>query len=297
MSLKELLLLITLPLLLLAPVKDSRFSRFVSSVKESLTPSFVVVEKEPAQKAPSEVISSEAVSGAASTEVVSEIVTAVAPVVTETVATAPVATTEEIIDTAGEDIGVVYVGNSLEFMYDQARDGYVLIGGTQYSGELYIPDYVDGKPVIEIGSYAFCDNDALTGGLYLPSTIKKIGEYAFSGCSGLDGTLVLPTELEELGAHAFEGVTLSGDIFLPSTLKSVGSCAFRNAGFDGSLYLNDGLKSIGDYAFAGASKLSGDVFIPASVTSIGSGVFNNCTNLEGIYRISAQGYLEEYGDL
>ncbi len=297
MSLKELLLLITLPLLLLAPVKDSRFSRFVSSVKESLTPSFVVVEKEPAQKASSEVISSDVVSGAAPTEVVSETVTAVAPVVTESVATAPVATTEEIIDTAGEDIGVVYVGSSLEFMYDQARDGYVLIGGTQYSGELYIPDYVDGKPVIEIGSYAFCDNDAVTGGLYLPSTIKKIGEYAFSGCSGLDGTLVLPSELEELGAHAFEGVTLSGDIFLPSTLKSVGSCAFRNAGFDGSLYLNDGLKSIGDYAFAEASKLTGDVFIPASVTSIGSGVFNNCTNLEGIYKISAQGYLEEYGDL
>ena len=277
----KILLLITLPLLLLAPIKGSQFSEDVKALKKAITPSLVVYVETTYENT-----------------VVEPQVVAQEPVEEE-----PIVETPAVVETAEPEITAQIIelklgeDNYLEFDFDESRDGYVLISGSQCIGELYVPDYVEGKPVVEIGAYAFSGNNQLTGSLYLPSTIKKIGESAFSGCSGLSGILVLPSSLEEIGQYAFEDVTLSGDIVLPSTLCIVGEGAFRNASFDGCVYLNDGLKTIGNYAFAENSKLSGDVIVPASVESYGSDVFINCVNLNGIYHVSAQGYLVEEGDL
>ncbi len=288
----KILLLITLPLLLLAPIKGSQFSEDVKALKKAITPSLVVYEETTYENTVVEpqIVAQEPVEEEPIVETSTVVETSATQTEPEVTAQIIEMTSTVIELKFGED-------NYLEFDFDESRDGYVLISGSQCVGELYVPDYVEEKPVVEIGAYAFSGNNQLTGSLYLPSTIKKIGESAFSGCSGLSGILVLPSSLEEIGQYAFEGVTLSGDIVLPSTLCSVGEGAFMNASFDGCVYLNDGLKTIGNYAFAENTKLSGDVIVPASVESYGSDVFTNCVNLNGIYHVSAQGYLVEEGDL
>ena len=322
MSLSKILLFISLPLLLLAPIENSQFSRDVKTLSKFFNPSseeYNLTTYENATLKPETEVSAPATSATTENSVALEQSVSqstsqveVPAVVQESpevpVAETPVVEAQSVVPTEPEiTVQVVEKTNTilelefgeenyLEFIFDASKDGYVLVGGAQCSGELYIPDYIEGKPVVEIGANAFSDNEKLTGSLYLPSTIKIIGEYAFSGCSGLSGILVLPSELEELGSYAFENVTLSGDIVFPATLRTVGEGAFKNASFDGSVYLNDGLKTIGNYAFAN-SNLCGDVFVPASVESYGSEVFKNCENVKGIYHVSGQGYLVEEGDL
>ncbi len=53
-----------------------------------------------------------------------------------------------------------------------------------YDTELEIPAYVEGKRVVEIGSYAFKDNNSITT-LTVPSTITRLSSFALSGMSAL----------------------------------------------------------------------------------------------------------------
>lgn len=277
---RNILLILAIPLMLLTQFEGSQYTKDLDAVTKAFEPfskkylcKTCVAEQAPTENIATTVLSPEP--------------------------EAPASQEKPEVQAEPEIIGLSVAGsgaeaNLLEFSYSASQDGYVLLSANWHGGELYIPDCVEGKPVVEIGSYAFSGNQALTGGLYLPSTIKKIGAYAFSGCSNLSGALVLPSALEIIGDYAFEGVALSGDIVLPSSMRLVGEGAFKGAGFDGSLYLNDGLEQIGASAFANLTALCGDVFIPATVTSIGAGAFDNCAGLKGIYQITAQGYLVEY---
>ncbi len=72
---------------------------------------------------------------------------------------------------------------------------------TSATGELVVPDFIEGKPVTAIGDSAFRDCADLTA-VVLPEGIKSIESYAFYGCAAQTRVLV-PESVTSIGKYAF----------------------------------------------------------------------------------------------
>ena len=75
--------------------------------------------------------------------------------------------------------------DGLEYWIDE--DGAYLesvVDSEYYFGDLVLPEYVDGMPLISISSYVFTDNSNLYT-VTIPSTVEYIGTGAFAGCYNL----------------------------------------------------------------------------------------------------------------
>ncbi len=170
--------------------------------------------------------------------------------------------------------------DNIFYTYSSEKGGYVVTSNTvTYSREAAIAEDIDGVPVVAVGENAFSGNEAVTGTLFIPRSVKEIGSGAFSGCTSLTG-LWLSEGIEIIGSGAFSGdISLSGDLAVPSTVTVISEEAFMNcSGFDGGLYIL-GKTAVGDWAFYGCSGF-GELTI-LSALSIGNGAFENCTGLKG----------------
>lgn len=85
-----------------------------------------------------------------------------------------------------------FTANGVEWAYTVV-DGGISIGSrinskaaisTNTSGELVIPETIDGLPVTEIGDWAFYGCRKLKG-VTIPASVTRIGDSAFKGCGGL----------------------------------------------------------------------------------------------------------------
>ncbi|MPN50908.1 hypothetical protein SDC9_198548 [bioreactor metagenome] len=84
------------------------------------------------------------------------------------------------------------------------QDGCAVI--ERYTGDdpfIIIPARLDGKSVVKIGSYAFCNFKALKG-MIVPEGLREIGPGAFKGCANLAGAK-LPRSLRHIEPSAFLG--------------------------------------------------------------------------------------------
>ena len=83
------------------------------------------------------------------------------------------------------------------------------------SGNLVIPEVIDGIPVRSIGHGAFADRKGLVS-VTIPSTVTSIGESAFRGCRGLS-SVTIPSSVTSIGRLAFSScsglavVTMCGE--------------------------------------------------------------------------------------
>lgn len=68
---------------------------------------------------------------------------------------------------------------------------------------IIIPDTIEGYPVTEISSYAFCDCAAITE-IKIPEGVTSIGVNAFESCKSLD-KITLPGSLNRVSCSAFDG--------------------------------------------------------------------------------------------
>ncbi len=172
---------------------------------------------------------------------------------------------------------------------------------TSISGELIIPDSLDGYPVIKIGANSFSDCTGLTS-ITIPDSVTNIDSSAFYGCSCLI-SMTLPfigsSRTASGNSNALFGyifgkgkinqsyATSSWASFaIPSSLRSVTITddsnipygAFYNCVNLTDITLSDNTTSIGTYAFYNCTGLT-SIEIPKSVTDISSGAFGECTNL------------------
>ena len=69
------------------------------------------------------------------------------------------------------------------------------------SGDLVIPDTLDGFPVTGIGNFAFYACSRITG-VTIPGSVTSIGIRAFSDCAGLTG-VTIPDSVTSIGNEAF----------------------------------------------------------------------------------------------
>lgn len=168
------------------------------------------------------------------------------------------------------------------------------------SGAVEIPSHINGKPVTEIGSFAFMSDVEITS-VTLPQTITIIRRAAFNSCRKL-GTVNLPGSLTIIEQDAFQSCNLK-NITIPGSVYSIGIGAFSSNPLRRVDIMN-GVGIIRGSAFlnTGISK----VIFPPSVFQIENHAFNNNTlktvcfrgnaPLFATFEGSADGFLVHYNE-
>jgi uncharacterized repeat protein (TIGR02543 family) len=175
---------------------------------------------------------------------------------------------------------------------------YTLLGpsysvslGTAADQEMIIPEYYNGLPVTEIGSYGF-RNDTDLFSVIIPNTVTSIGFGAFTGCTNMV-SITLPfagasLENSQFGYIFGASESLDNLAFVPSSLKnvtitggySIGNKAFWNCLIE-TIIISDTITNISSYAFYYCVNLK-NVIMPDTITSIGSWAFYHCVSIEEI---------------
>ena len=175
------------------------------------------------------------------------------------------------------------------------------------TGELVIPDTIEGDPVTSIGEFAFWRNTGLTR-VIIPNGVTNIGYEAFSGCNSLT-EMTIPDSVTSIGGSAFLNCTSLTSITIPDSVTSIGIDGISLGVFRGcsslteitipnsitrleadtfwgcsaltSITIPNSVISIGSSTFFGCSGLT-EITIPNTVASIGDGAFASCTSLTAI---------------
>jgi hypothetical protein len=118
------------------------------------------------------------------------------------------------------------------------------------SGTLSIPSAISGKPVTEIGNWAFRKLFGVTA-ITFPASITKIGDHAFDECTGLL-SITLPTGLKTIEDFLFYGCVSLKSVTLPAALTTIRDGAFYNCGALQSLSLPGSISYFDANAFSGS---------------------------------------------
>ncbi|MDE6747570.1 MAG: leucine-rich repeat domain-containing protein [Lachnospiraceae bacterium] len=93
---------------------------------------------------------------------------------------------------------------------------------TAYQGSettLFIPTYIEDKPVRVIGVQAFKNNKTVER-IYLPQGVVEIGEEAFAGCEALQD-IYITEDVERIGKRALADCPLLEEIVFPKALSMI----------------------------------------------------------------------------
>ena len=167
--------------------------------------------------------------------------------------------------------------------------------GSNLRGSLIFPEglkYIYGTFG---GTSGFYDSQtpALSGELYIPSTVVYIADGAFGG-TALSGEVVLPEKMIYLGDNAFGGCEfLTGQIHIPEGLDVVNKAFAPNmtakvvqipqgvkkvngiGGKPASIVFPEGVEEIGYGAFWGLTSLKGDLRLPSTLKAIAASAFSD----------------------
>ena len=144
------------------------------------------------------------------------------------------------------------------------------------TGNITIPDNINGIPVTEIGSHAFQSMFDLVS-VTVPDSVKTISSCAFEWCIHLEN-IEFGNSLEMIGMCAFYHCDLKNATF-PETLRSIGMSAFSDCPLE-EVSFGDHLEEIDSNAFSGTNITELD-FGNAPVT-IASNAFKKCLQLRKI---------------
>ncbi|MDA7656468.1 leucine-rich repeat protein [Akkermansiaceae bacterium] len=147
------------------------------------------------------------------------------------------------------------------------------------SGELVIPDTIEGKSVTSIGKSAFSECTNLTS-ITIPDSVTSIDDKAFILCSSLT-SITVPDSIVSIGDAAFNSCTSLTSITIPNGITSIERVVFTHCSSLTSITIPDSVTNIGSSAFADCSSLT-SITIGNSVTSIAESAFQNCSSLTSI---------------
>lgn len=182
---------------------------------------------------------------------------------------------KEYSDSPFSDSVTYYCGNKTlrSLKYEEAEGGYKILGYVDGVDLplLYIPSYIERKPVVSIAGRAFNASKTLTA-VYVPSTVKDIGDSAFFGCNNLDRVSIQGGNLK-IGNRAFAGCRSLKRVVFNGAAAELGDYAFWHCSKI-AIYYTQNVTAIGECAFIG-SGLSGELDL-RGVKNIKSGAFNGC---------------------
>lgn len=179
-----------------------------------------------------------------------------------------------------EICGYAFYSEGLLYEDNGDTDTVTITGPGSCSDTLiYIPPFIDEKPVTEIGDYAFYNCTSLTE-IVIPDSVTSIGSKAFFQCASLT-EIVIPKSVTTIGSSAFSYCTSLEEIVILEGVTSIGGYAFQYCESLAEIDIPKSVTSIGDYAFNNCTALE-EINIPEGVTSIGSFAFNGCSKLAEI---------------
>ena len=146
------------------------------------------------------------------------------------------------------------------------------------SGELIIPANIEGKPVTEIGTFAFSSCYGLTS-ITIPDSVTSIGDDAFARCASLT-SITIPDSVTSIESTFSLCVSLTS-ITIPDSVTSIGEMTFLRCNSLKNITIGNGVTSIGVYAFLRCTSLT-SITIPDSVTSIDKQAFKGCNSLTAL---------------
>ena len=114
----------------------------------------------------------------------------------------------------------------LTFTLNADSESYSVTGcDTQISGELKIPATYNGKPVTEIGNYAFSACTALAT-VTIPDSVTTIGNYTFNACRAL-ATVTIPDSVTTIGNYTFNDCRALATVTIGKDVTTIGDYAFN----------------------------------------------------------------------
>ena len=170
--------------------------------------------------------------------------------------------------------------NPLDYLTYEIADGEVTITDcdTSVSGELTIPETIEGYPVTGIGEWAFENCTDLTN-VKIPDSVVYIGSGAFQYCNFT--SVAIPDSVANIGGSAFHGCANLKSITIPNGVTSIGDSTFYRCTNLTSIIIPNSVTSISSCAFWECTALK-DLTIPDSVTYIGYSAFYRCIGLTNI---------------
>ena len=187
--------------------------------------------------------------------------------------------------------------DGLKFALTDDKKSYCVSEYSGTSSDVFIPNYYYGKRVVEIGDYAFYQNDSIKT-VSFSNGITKIGNYAFDGSTV--ETLTNTVSIVDIGKYAFANSKIKS-LYVVSH-HSIGEYAFYNCGeFTGFTYkygtnisINNTIKRIEPYTFYFCDKLERFEFAD-TLTSVGRFAFAY-SGLNYFGHTSTNGILKQIGD-
>ncbi|MDC0311195.1 leucine-rich repeat domain-containing protein [Akkermansiaceae bacterium] len=147
------------------------------------------------------------------------------------------------------------------------------------TGELVIPDTIEGNPVTSIGEKAFLSCTSLTS-ITIPDGVTSIGGQAFAYCTSLK-SITIPDGVTRIGFAAFNNCSSLTSITIPDSVKSIGYQAFSSCTSLTSITIPDGVTIIGSSTFRNCNSLT-SITVPDGVTNIAGHAFMSCSSLTAI---------------
>ncbi len=170
--------------------------------------------------------------------------------------------------------------NPLDYLTYEIADGEVTITDcdTSISGELTIPETIEGYPVTDIGEWAFENCTELTN-VKIPDSVINIGSGAFQYCNFT--SVAIPDSVANIGGNAFYDCANLKSITIPNGVTSIEDSTFYGCTNLTSIIIPNSVTSISSCAFWECTALK-DLTIPDSVTYIGYSAFYRCIGLTNI---------------
>ena len=164
--------------------------------------------------------------------------------------------------------------NPLDYLTYEIADGEVTITDcdTSISGELTIPETIEGYPVTDIRYPAFSDCTGLTS-VTIPDSVTFIGSCAFLGCTSLT-SVTIPDSVTFIGPDAFSNCTSLTSISLSNNIERLGDDVFYNtAYYNNDLNWENDILYIGKYLIDVKESFSGSCTVKSGTRLIADGAF------------------------
>ncbi len=211
--------------------------------------------------------------------------------------------------------------------YEVRGSGVAIIDCVSSQEQCVIPSAIDGKPVNEIGDWAFYGCRDLRS-IEISESVKLIGEHSFCNCDSLEtisvenannnfsavsGVLfnknktellkypesksgqnfIVPESVRKIGDRAFSGNKNLLSVELPSSATEIGVSAFRGCEMLKSINLPDGLSEIKLGMFWGCNSIE-SVTIPSTISKISEYGFYDCANLSTVFFNGSKPEIKNY---
>ena len=155
------------------------------------------------------------------------------------------------------------------------------------SGDVYIPDEIDGVPVTQLYD-GMCLGNRDIHSLRLPKGLVSIGGNAFNR-TNLEQVIVMPKTLQKIGSYAFSPGEVTGLVLQSDCVLEWG--AFDNANKLQFCYIREGCSVRLEWRVFQGSSIE-TIIIPADVKKIDATAFMSC-NYVTVY-CPAGSYAEQY---